>query len=314
MAKGKWGESFLKSGLPLEHLTLVTFKSLGWVCSTDIEYSRYNRDKAQSWFQLDLEAECTLANNDTTLSFLVECKYHDLSRFWFFLPHGADRWNFNDRVLNCAPYQTLVEPRSRSMLDLAPTSIWGIVVSEDGTKQDNAVHTAMQQIVNGYVPRSLSGMFGYNIDYRIVREEYIADFLPRVTAFVPMVVTNARIFRLKPEITDLGAIREALSPEDIADELEWTWSYHDVSMSLLERNWDLIYTHMEEEAEIIYHFPLITERLNSFADRPNWVAIVNIKSLAKAVGNITQHFQSLPTLKVEDVLKRMLQGKSDQES
>src|SRR5215469_13683478 len=117
MATGKWGESFLKSGLPLEHLALVTLKSLGWDCDTHIEYKRYNREEELAWFELDLIATSHKGNKDTQLSLVVECKYHDLSRFWFFLPHESSRFVFNDRVLNCGPLQTLAEPRSRSILD-----------------------------------------------------------------------------------------------------------------------------------------------------------------------------------------------------
>ena len=72
MSKGKWGESFLKSGLPLEHLTLVTFKSLGWHCRTHIEYSRLNREKEEAWFEFDLEASGPNGNNNTHLSFLAD--------------------------------------------------------------------------------------------------------------------------------------------------------------------------------------------------------------------------------------------------
>ena len=32
-----------------------------------------------------------------------------------------------------------------------------------------------------------------------------------------------------------------------------------------------------------------------FADRPNWIAVVNIKSLAKVVGDIQNHFSKLET-------------------
>ena len=39
MSKSKWGESFLKSGLPLEHLTQVTLQTLGWDCRAHIEYT-----------------------------------------------------------------------------------------------------------------------------------------------------------------------------------------------------------------------------------------------------------------------------------
>jgi len=119
MTKGKWGESFLKSGLPLEHLTVGTRRSLGWLCRTHLEYERPNREKEITWFELDIEATCSEVNQDTELSFLIECKYRDLSRFWFFLPHEAQRWHFDDRVLNCGPLQTLTDPDANNLLPLA---------------------------------------------------------------------------------------------------------------------------------------------------------------------------------------------------
>jgi hypothetical protein len=148
MSKGKWGESFLKTGLPLEHLTLMTFRSCGYDCDTQIEYERRNREGTNTYFELDLKATSEEINNDTELSFLVECKYHDLSRFWLFLPHEKTRWHFDDRILNIGPIQTLAEPKASTFLGLAPASTSGIVVSEDGSKQENAVYTAIQQLTN----------------------------------------------------------------------------------------------------------------------------------------------------------------------
>jgi hypothetical protein len=46
MSSQKWGESFLKSGLPLEHLTLLALKSIGWTCELHSEYLRVNREGA----------------------------------------------------------------------------------------------------------------------------------------------------------------------------------------------------------------------------------------------------------------------------
>lgn len=302
MSKGKWGESFLKSGLPLEHLTFVTFKSLGWQCRSHIEYSRLNREKEETWFEFDLEAQSPENNNDTELSFLVECKYHDLSRFWFFLPHEIQRWPFNDSVLNCGPLQTLVDPDSRSLLELVPASIGGIVVSEDGAKQDNAVHTAIQQLINGFIPYCMQ-TFSFNLDfYNFIGDQ--AGFVPNVTAIIPMVVTNARVYRLKPDITDLELIRKATSPIDIADEVDWTWCHYDPSIALFDQNLASIEAHIHEEAEFIYRFPFVEERLREFADRPHWIAIVNIKALSKVVTTIYQHFNSLRTLTVDEILKK----------
>lgn len=304
MSKGKWGESFLKSGLPLEHLTQVTFQALGWYCEPNIEVERPNREGSSTWFEIDMEANAPGDNRDTGLSFLVECKYHDLSRFWFFLPREpGGRWHFDDRVLSCGPVQTLTEPRATGMLSLAPLSSGGVVVSEDGTKQDNAAHTAIQQLVNGYVPRVLGSLFRYNLDFYNSYDSE-EDFLPSADALVPMIVTNAALYRLKPSVSDLSLIRDANAPPDVADEVEWTWCYHDSAMALFEQNLDAIEKHKSETAELIYRFPSVEQRLDSFADRPNWIAVVNSKHLAKAVQAISAHFAGVKTRSVASVLGR----------
>ncbi len=300
MGKGKWGESFLKTGLPLEHLTIVTLKTLGWDCSPHIEYKRNNREKNDEWFEIDCAASFTQTNKSTILSLLIECKYHDLSRYWFFLPHNPERWAFDDRFLNCAPFQTLTKPRSKSMLDLAPCSIWGTVVSKDGVKQDNAVNTAIQQIANGFVPYSLSTMFEYYIDYYNTHDPN--NFVPNTAALIPVVVTNADIFRLNPNIVDLDLIRNATSPNDIADELPWTWCYFEHSMSLIDKNYEIIKEHKKKEAEIIFRYPLVKDRIEEFIDRPNWIAIVNIKALSKFADTMTKHFMAVKTKSAKELL------------
>lgn len=258
-------------------------------------------EREETWFELDMIATCPEKNNDTELLFLIECKYHDASRFWFFLPHEPDRWYFDDRVLNCGPLQTLANPAQKTFIELAPSSVWGIVVSEDGMKQDNTVHTAIQQVLNGFVPYCLFNMFSYNIDFRNSTLEE-TRFVPDVTALIPMIVTNASIFRLKPDVSDLEKIRHAESPHEVADEVSWTWCCIDPSMSLINQNWEAIDKHKEEEAELIYRFPFVKQRLDDFDDRPNWIAVVNIKSLSQVSATLAEHFLSLPTLSVKDIL------------
>lgn len=300
MSRGRWGESFLKSGLPLEHLTQVTFRSMDWDSIPQPEFSRSNRNSQQDWFELDLFAAAPKLNEGTELSVLVECKYHDLSRFWFFLPHhSTGRWLFDDRALNCGPYSTLAKPHEDTLLKLAPLSSGGIVVAEDGTKQENAVYTAVQQIVNGFVPCCLGRMFSYNLDFHNLADPAEElNFMPDMTALVPMIVTNATLYRLKPQVTDLDSIRNATSPSEIADEVDWTWYYHDVPMSLWNQNNAAIAVHIKEEAELIYRFPRVEGVLHEFADRPNWIAVVNIKALKEATTTILAQFLKIKMLDV----------------
>jgi hypothetical protein len=91
----KWGESFLKSGLPLEYLTAATLQASGWSTSFHFEYQRPNADGDVAWFEVDLSARRRKSNAATRLELPVECKYHDTDRFWFFHPlavseHTAD--------------------------------------------------------------------------------------------------------------------------------------------------------------------------------------------------------------------------------
>ena len=109
-----------------------------------------------------------------------------------------------------------------NLLTSAPLSSYAIVVSEDGTKQDNAAYTAIQQVVNGFVPCALDYAFSYNINYtNVIDPDDELKFEPGVDALIPVVVTNASLFRLKPEIKDLDLIRKASGPTEVADNVDW---------------------------------------------------------------------------------------------
>lgn len=286
MSKRKWGESFLKSGLPLEHFTLLAFKRLKYDCRSNIEYTR-KYEPVKRWFELDLFASSCRDNIDTALSFLVECKYHDLSRFWFFLPCESTRWQFNDRVFNCLPVQTLVRPRAKGALKLAPLSHRGLVVSENGMKQENAVEKAIHQLSNGFAPCTLSHAF-YLLDV-------IEGYPPSASAVIPMIVTNARLFRLRPTLRSLEAIRDAAQPSDIADELTWTWCYFDPSMEQFDYNLEHIDRYKKRESDLLGEFPAIESMFRSWGSRPNWIAIVNISAIHNAISAIEKYFYSIKT-------------------
>ncbi len=284
----KWGESFLKSGLPLEHLTTLTFRSLGWPTAPHFEYEREHTVGQESYYELDLLAYSPKANGDTWLSFLVECKYHDKSRFWIFLPCDSVYWEFDDRVFNCGPLQTLSSPRSSGAVNLAPRSRWGVVVSEDGQRQPNAVETAVQQLAHGFVATAWMTMFRKSLDV-VERATHV------LFALVPMIVTNARVFRLKPEVRDLDAIRDASTPEEIADEPGWTWCYYNPSMALFDRNLRSIRDCKATEGVLERWRALAEERFDTFSTRPNWIAVANLVSLKGAVEAIYKYFMGLQT-------------------
>jgi hypothetical protein len=290
MANQKWGESFLKSGLPLEHLTLLALKSIGWECELHYEYFRRNRENQLQRFEHDVIAYSP-SSEKGLLRLLIECKYHDESRFWIFLPcetedhlaqYGAldagANLHVNSAVIHSAPFECLANPENESLLSLAPKCVWGVTVSMDGTRQPNAIEEATKQIAFGFVPYCLDSYYGFHNSSAI--------------SILPVIVTSARLFRLKPNITSFEAVRRATSPDVIADELPWLWYYHAPNGDLLDHNMDKIDAYKRQSKYA--GKKLVAEQLLSLWTFPHWIAVLNIDAVASAVTQIYDDFISLP--------------------
>jgi len=113
------------------------------------------------------------------------------------------------------------------------------------------------------------------------------------------------MFRLKPDITSLDTIRKASQPTDVADELSWTWCYHDpTTQQTLERS-DRIDEYKNSPAGILLaEYPGVASRLETFDGRPNWVAVVNIKSLGSFSEGLLRAVDHLRFRSVRDVMRR----------
>ena len=178
----------------------------------------------------------------------------------------------------------------------------GVLLSrEDGTKQENAVYTALQQLANAFVPYCLRIMYEF---YLHGDEDEHAEHIPPAAAVVPMIVTNAKIFRLKPDIIDLDLIRSASSPDQIANEVDWTWVFHDPPMSLVDQNWEAINKHENDNARLIYQYPQAYKRMQELITRPNWIIVANIRNLENVVKSVSEHFSSLKTFSTESRFKK----------
>jgi hypothetical protein len=77
----------------------------------------------------------------------------------------------------------------------------------DGARQPNAVEEATKQLAFGFVPYCLESFYGFHN--------------PSAIFILPVIVTSARLFRLRPNINSFDAFRRATSPDVIADELPW---------------------------------------------------------------------------------------------
>ena len=159
----KWGGSFLKSGLPLDHLTLLALKSIGWTCEIHYGYRRLNREGERKWFEHDVVAYSPEPET-RELELLVECKWHDESRFWFYqLCETEDhlaRWT-STLIHRCFTLR-LTRSSRRPMLRSSfrpPPSVSGVSPSHV-TAPVNAVEEATNQLGFGFVPFCLEGFYG----------------------------------------------------------------------------------------------------------------------------------------------------------
>jgi hypothetical protein len=287
----KWGESFLKSGLPLEHLTVTTLTALGWWCAPKWEYRRVNRELELKFFEVDLVAHAQDDDDGNHLMLLTECKYHDEQRFWFFLPcstldHQAQYeamsagqdLESDEEVLHYGPYIPLRHPQRHTLAELAPLSVWGVTVSQSGQREDNAIHNALEQLAFAFVPFCLEHVYHFCAD--------------SPAAVVPAIVTTAKLFRLKPEIQSLDSIRQASMPRDIADELPWTWCYYASRGSVLDHNHFEIDLWKKENKGL--RWPGLDDQLASLWCGLHWVLVVNIDNLGQAAAELRQAFIDLP--------------------
>jgi len=290
MSGQKWGESFLKSGLPLEHLTLLALKSIGWECELHLEYSRKNREGVDAWFEHDVIAYSPHSNIGD-IELLIECKYHDVSRFWFFLPceiedqlseYGAlsagENLYVDSAVIHSAPYEVLAQPHAETFLTLAPKCVWGVTVSRDGTRQPNAVEEATKQLAYGFVPFCLEAFYGFHRS--------------RAVSVLPVIVTSAELFRLRPDVRNLDKIRAAGVPTDIADKVDWLWCYHAPNNELIFYNLDAIEAY--KKGNRYANWKAIAEQLLGLYRFPHWILVANINAVTDAVNSVYDKFSTTP--------------------
>jgi hypothetical protein len=289
MSTKKWGETFLKTGLPLEHLALTTLMGAGWQCEPKWEYQRENRDGKSAWFEVDLVANAP-PSEAGSITILTECKYHDEQRFWVFLPcsgsalaqrgalsAGGDPES-DSEVVHHGPYEPLTSPGEHTMIGLAPQSMWGVTVSRAGVREENSVQHALEQLSHAYAPFCLERAY---------------DFCHREPeAILPAVVTSAKLFRLKAQAHAIDAIRRAGSAHDIADEVSWLWCYHPPSGALLDYNAERIES-WRARPRYVERFAGLDDRLAALWSGPRWFIIVNAEHLAAVYSRVQSTYASL---------------------
>jgi hypothetical protein len=151
-------------------------------------------------------------------------------------------------------------------------------VSKDGTRQPNAIEEATKQLGFEFVPFCLENFYGFH--------------LSRAVCILPVIVTSARLFRLRPEIDSLERVRAASAPHEVADEVSWLWYYHAPNGELLDYNMAEIDAY--KKGNRYARRKIVAKQLLALWSSPRWIAVVNIAALAAAVDLIFRKFSELP--------------------
>ncbi|MGA7764274.1 MAG: hypothetical protein WCA59_21240, partial [Candidatus Binataceae bacterium] len=151
-------------------------------------------------------------------------------------------------------------------------------VSRAGLREENFFQKAMEQLAYAFVPFCLERVYHFCSD--------------SPEAVVPAIVTTASLFRLRTEVQELEQIRQAHLPNDVADELPWTWCYYASPGSVLDHNAAEIDLWRERHKDL--RWKGLDDRLASLWAGMHWVLVVNVQALKEAAASLHESFLRLP--------------------
>lgn len=230
--KRTWKEALLQSGLPLEHSVQRALRDFNFWLPYEFKYWRLDEGGVNKQFSIDVAAE-TLDHSQATLHFLFECKYRHDSVQWFFCPDEMEQGYLLHRdVLPIVRDWATDSPESTKrvlagLLGLYPLCGKGMEVCG---KESNpkGVSQALQQLRFAVAPKV----------FECLCRRYAAGLqrsfgMPDIV--VPMIVTTASIWRLRPSIS-IEDIRKAERIEDVAEPLGSLWLHEEPDNQLTEHN------------------------------------------------------------------------------
>lgn len=219
MNSDNWKTGLLASNLPLEYEILDILTAQGFSCYSDFKYAR-NDAGIISDFSVDVHASAFTpfgAEDDLTakIDILGECEHRHPDINWLFIPNIAARTKTPEdfgqsiRIIDqFSPYTIAREPIIAFDRSL-PQCQKGIEINiRTGNVTVSEFNTRLAKLQH-VLPR----LYTENVLYfQTIRSEWNLPFL-----FCPILITSAKIFMLKPNIS-LQHIEDAESLEDVAQE------------------------------------------------------------------------------------------------
>ena len=290
----KWKSHLLKSSLPLEYSVTEALRKLGFSSPREFRYERPNEHGVTKTFSIDLRGTRDLNHERIRLETFVECKYRDVTTDWVFLPESFANKDSVDFV------ETFV------MLDKLNES-WQIdrdlVNSFSGDYL--ACGKGIEITTGGGNPKSITQAI-HQLKYSMIQSakeamiDQLEDFLGNtklIHVLVPIVVTTANLWRLKPQST-VESIESAKDISDVAEKTDILFVQERPDNELIRFTQHKLWVDTEEVErermtqrliEIGHPSPALFFRM--FADRyPTMFVVMQYKTVAKRLANLIRFF------------------------
>jgi hypothetical protein len=218
MSKRSWKDHLLSSGLPLEYSVTQIYERLGIWRPAEFHYERDDENGISRIFSVDVSATDLDINTNLWVEHLVECKYRHDGTQWIFTPREYEPYwlgpNFADLFVGldafCSDRKFNYEALSK-FNDNYFLCGKGIELMPDDANP-KTIEQAIQQLRYAVVAKAVA-----SIDSRFnpPSEEKLAPLV----VIVPIIVTTAELWRLKPGMT-VEQVRSANELRDVAENHE----------------------------------------------------------------------------------------------
>jgi hypothetical protein len=312
MSAKKWKDLFLSSGVPLEYSVAQIFEELGSWRVEEFSYERKNEDGASQIFSVDVHSAYNSRKHDVRLDILAECKYRYDGTKWIFTPsethHHEAMWGVDFSPLFLALDECSVDRKvDRDFLGRFgqdyPLCKNGIEILPEDTNP-KTIEQAIRQLRYAVVAMGLR---------RIDHQRYILSIREPSPIFVivPVIVTTAELWRLKPGTT-VENVRRAESIDEVAHHHDAVvlWKKPDESdvkqaTSAFRNNFtdadlEKLRTLVKEQ------FPDgLTQFMNYLANRPSLFLVAQYSTLRSTVKSLYELFaqDSLIQLKQRETMR-----------
>ena len=233
----KWKDKLLSSSFPLEYEAMKLIASEGFSVSSEYTYSRLDGDVKKD-FSVDIDAlDFTPFGNPNEITsdvhFLIECKYRKSGTYWLFLPDPNE-----DEYSPFTLGQTIRAVDNFTKFKLGPNCVISFDDNDElpfcikGVEIDivnSSAHDAQIKHGLSQLQYALPAMFEnlINSSSYAAPDEAIPFFI------CPILLTNAPLFVANNDFS-MNAVKDSNCIEDIAHEVPYLVTYHDISPDFTE--------------------------------------------------------------------------------